>query len=202
MKTTVNAGLLALVLGIQSILSIGASLANAQNHGENKLQLHGISITGSGLQLVGTVLTLTADEEKGSAEKILKYTGYGLIVLGSLLHDGNLKFATSKNDVGNSDEVWKSMKRDCSVASRQPSIAAGVAIGSAAQQMDLFAGQSDEDRVKGFCKLISSVSKKSNSLEKGTKFSPDLASEIVGGEYLSSKDENAIKNMFALAGVI
>ncbi len=159
-----------------------------------------IPISGTKLMLTGSTSTTLDAREKGTIYTL----GWVLIVLGSLSGGHDSKGATSTDIVlGSSEEIWKSMKRDCRIAQVNPFVAAAAPIGSAIQSMDYLQGLDDGQKVVQFCSLLFKIDHRASELRAsiGAEYSEKLGSEVVEGD-LSPSDFKAIQNMFALAGVI
>ena len=178
-----------LAISIFVLILTNAAPAFAQ---KNSIDIGRINITGSGLSLVGTVTTTTTDKDDN---KQLYYAGWGLIIVGLLIDAGDL--SAQAPVVYSSTEVLRAMKTDCRVTQLSPELSTGEPIASTAESIDYLNGN-----VQGLCELLGKVIEKSNELPQGTSFSKDLALEVSGQKDLSAKDLNAIRNMFALNGII
>lgn len=123
---------------------------------QQRIQIGNMAITGSGLQLIGTVSTTTADEEKG---KGLSYLGWGLIIVGSLVNGGNLVIGSAQAQTLSQDDIdsmTTNMQAEAQIVMKDPSLASNLTIQDAINGFEMDADP--EVKAQRFAEIAYKVS--------------------------------------------
>jgi len=175
----------------RSIVVMALLLGQSAAFADNRITVDGISITGGGLQLIGTISTTTADDKNPA----LGYIGWGLIVVGSLVNGGHI--ANAAEAAVPASDVWSAMVRESRVYSHNPSlIKSDTAIANAASSMGI--------QPKDLAQLVLELdARAANAKAAKVAFSTDdLAVKYFPNGLVNPVQRQAFNNLTALSSMI
>lgn len=177
---------------MKKLIPILLSLAITIPANAELLRIGGIAITGGGLSLVGTVSTLSLEDN----HKSFKYIGWTLIVVGILLDGGDLVIGNANATEIQGQDVWDAVVREASVVSRSPElIKSDMPISNAAAKF----GMPAQDIAKialDIDKATKVAESAGNSVDKSK-----LAKDLFPNGFKNDVQQRAFENMIALASM-
>ena len=163
-------------------------------HAENTMQLGGLKITGGELQLIGTVSTTLAKDGDP-----MSYVGWGLIILGSLVHGGDIASAAESPD---RDKVFKSMLVDARVVNKHPNLAHGKPIKEAIDKFEDKNSKSFEDKAKRFTDLVIAAKEHAKKkLADGKSTITDVEIDQFLAKNVTEANRDIFRKIFFLSGL-
>lgn len=161
-------------------------------YADQSLRVGGISISGGGLALVGTISIVFLEDK----HKAYTYIGWTLIVVGFLIDGGDLTIGNANAAEFQGEEVWNAVVREASVVSRSPELAkADTPIYSAAAKFGI--------SVQEIAKLaldIDQATKVAESNGAGVDNSK-LKQQLFPSGFQNDVQERAFENLVALASM-
>lgn len=184
--------LIVLVLGLSATVTAAQAQQNYRRMNRIVFAIADSSI------IAGAVSTMSAQGERGR-----RNLGYLLILGGAATIAIEQSIGYSIYGYNNWGVAINNFKRDCRIHDEYPDLEVATGLTSLSQGIDLYSGQSDDQKIKSTCSLYARVTAKVKQMNAKTAVYTDaLANEAGLTASLSENDARIIKNMFGANGVL